>query len=357
MMIAPHPDDESLAAGVLLQKAIAARAAVRLVYITDGDDNPWPQRALEKRWRLNAKDRARWGKRRKQEALDALAVLGLKSSDACFLGWPDQGLTHALLHECEKTSARIGRLIAEWKPTHLLLPSETDTHPDHSAVALLVRFALDQPGVRPRDCALFSYLVHGYRPRFVTRATTLPQSAEEAAVKRNAIIKHWTQVKFSRRRFLSYAARPECFQQLSQSPRSVAKSPNCAAFRNREQLRLVLRFRFKPISVEPIALYLIGRHRRGTPLALCLRLPSRDASIQMTDCVTKHRIGLATYRGNSVGGVVGIPMMIFAQDWPIFVKVRQRRWFFDKAGWMEIPPAPSERKSISAAIEQSLVAA
>ena len=91
MMIAPHPDDESLDAGVLLQRAVAARSAVRIVYATDGDDNPWPQRLLEKRWRLNDADRARWGKRRRKEAIAALSMLGLSGAHARFLGLPDQG--------------------------------------------------------------------------------------------------------------------------------------------------------------------------------------------------------------------------------------------------------------------------
>ena len=48
MLIAPHPDDEALACSVILQKAVRAGAAIRVVYVTDGDDNPWPQRALER---------------------------------------------------------------------------------------------------------------------------------------------------------------------------------------------------------------------------------------------------------------------------------------------------------------------
>ena len=55
MMFAPHPDDESLACSVPLQQAVGAGAAIRVVYVTDGDDNPWPQRVLERKWRLNAK--------------------------------------------------------------------------------------------------------------------------------------------------------------------------------------------------------------------------------------------------------------------------------------------------------------
>ena len=163
IMIAPHPDDESLAAGVLIQKAVARGAAVRVIYITDGDDNPWPQRALEKRWHLTPADRARWGKRRRKEAIAALEVLGLRAADARFLGMPDQGLTRALLHDGLKTSARIGRMISDWAPTHLFFPSELDTHPDHSAVALLLRFAIEDFKLSEKGCASFSYLVHGKR--------------------------------------------------------------------------------------------------------------------------------------------------------------------------------------------------
>src|SRR5215471_9298548 len=46
MLIAAHPDDESLACSVLLQRAVRAAAAIRVVYLTDGENNPWPQRVL-----------------------------------------------------------------------------------------------------------------------------------------------------------------------------------------------------------------------------------------------------------------------------------------------------------------------
>ncbi|PYI83224.1 MAG: hypothetical protein DMF09_12355, partial [Verrucomicrobia bacterium] len=57
ILFAPHPDDESLACSILLQRAVRAGAAIRVVYATDGDDNPWPQRVLERKWRLDATDR------------------------------------------------------------------------------------------------------------------------------------------------------------------------------------------------------------------------------------------------------------------------------------------------------------
>jgi LmbE family N-acetylglucosaminyl deacetylase len=36
ILFAPHPDDEALACSVILQQAIRAGAAIRIVYVTDG---------------------------------------------------------------------------------------------------------------------------------------------------------------------------------------------------------------------------------------------------------------------------------------------------------------------------------
>src|SRR5438093_8677651 len=122
MMFAPHPDDESLACSIPLQRAVRAEAAVRVVYATDGDDNPWPQRLLERKWRLNAADRKRWGKLRRAEALAALRALGVRASDARFLALPDQGLTNLLKCDCRSTLERFAAIIRDWAPTHLLVP-------------------------------------------------------------------------------------------------------------------------------------------------------------------------------------------------------------------------------------------
>ena len=106
MLFAPHPDDESLACSILLQQAVHARAAIRVVYVTDGDDNPWPQRVLERRWRLNATDRRRWGRLRRTEALAALRVLGVNGSAVRFLALPDQKLTAMLMCDCQSALER-----------------------------------------------------------------------------------------------------------------------------------------------------------------------------------------------------------------------------------------------------------
>jgi len=354
MMIAPHPDDESLAAGLLLQRAVATGAAVRIIYATDGDDNPWPQRILEKRWNLNATDRARWGKRRRKEAIAALEVLGLGGSNARFLGLPDQGLTRVLLQGCQKVSSRIGQMISDWSPTHLLVPSTMDSHPDHSALALLLHFAADDLGRIQNGCELLCYLVHGDHAKFPCDIVVSPQDDHEVVVKRQAISRHWTQVKFSRRRFMAYARRTERFLLPNHIIAAVPMKAVRSAVRAAGELRLL--FRLKSFGMERKAVYLMGHTPSGAPLAVCMQPPGRDARIQLTDCATSQRIGIATYRGNSFTGEVTLPAGLFAADRPLFAKVRHHRWFFDE-GWTEIPPLPVEMRAKARPTHQRLLSA
>src|SRR5487761_2660637 len=97
LILAPHPDDESIATGGIVQIARAAGAALHVIVLTDGDANIWPQRFIEQRWRIDAVARARWGARRRAEARVAMRVLGLDDGAADFLGLPDLGLTDVVM--------------------------------------------------------------------------------------------------------------------------------------------------------------------------------------------------------------------------------------------------------------------
>lgn len=207
MIIAPHPDDESLAAGVLIQRAVAAGAAVRVVYLTDGDDNPWPQRAIERKWRVTIDDRKRWGRKRRREAIAALETLGLRAADARFLGWPDQGLRRLHKEDHRNAASRLASFIAAWKPTDILYPAAADTHRDHAAASLLTQSALRHRGVARE----WQYLVHGSRLLFKRSAVPLRATHAERERKRAAIACHATQLRLSRRRFMAYADRSELF--------------------------------------------------------------------------------------------------------------------------------------------------
>src|ERR1700720_1211960 len=114
MLIAPHPDDESVACGVVLQRAVRAGAAIRVIYITDGENNPWPQRVIESKWRLNAADRVRWGRIRRDEALAALRVLGVDPVAVHCIGLPDQKLTALLARDARFVLKRLALMINQW---------------------------------------------------------------------------------------------------------------------------------------------------------------------------------------------------------------------------------------------------
>ena len=208
LVIAPHPDDEAIATGGVLQVAREAGAACRVLVITDGDNNPWPQRWIEKRWRIDAADRARWGAGRRAEAMAALRVLGLHAADVRCFGFPDLGLTDLLMRaEAGLEMALVGQL-DEFRPTCLFLPALDDRHPDHSALHVLLRLAL-----RKRDAPaqqLYTFGVHGEASAADRVLLTLSESQRDA--KRAAILSHATQMHLSRRRFVAYARTVEPFR-------------------------------------------------------------------------------------------------------------------------------------------------
>jgi LmbE family N-acetylglucosaminyl deacetylase len=216
LVFAPHPDDETLATGELIQDARAAGAAVRVVFATDGDNNPWPQRWCEKRLRIGPAERARWGRRRRAEAIGALGRLGVDAGDATFLGWPDLGLTDAL----ERDDAAIERIAAEmagFAPTHIAVPSLKDRHPDHAALRVLTELALRRT---PHRCEVLGYVVHGRTAD--AGDWHLARDASRHSRKLDALDAHASQTSLSRGRLMQWAAVPESFERTEVRGRNLS---------------------------------------------------------------------------------------------------------------------------------------
>src|SRR5512140_3264167 len=113
-VIAPHPDDEVLGAGCLIQRVIASGGDVHVIFVTDGEANPWPLRAIVHRWRINEDMRHRWGAIRRREAMNSLRTLGVPESNVSFLSFPDQGLlpiASGMLPEA------LYRVLRDYRPT------------------------------------------------------------------------------------------------------------------------------------------------------------------------------------------------------------------------------------------------
>ncbi|PYJ68985.1 MAG: hypothetical protein DME76_10490 [Verrucomicrobia bacterium] len=345
LLFAPHPDDESLACSILLQRAVRAGAAVRVVYVTDGDDNPWPQRLLERKWRLNAADRRRWGRLRRTEALAALRVLGVNGSAARFLALPDQKLTAILMCDAQSALERFAAIIADWNPTELLVPSISDAHPDHSALAVMLRLVLSESFlelVATGQMAVWSYVVHGKSSAFFDRAETICQSRVEAATKLRAIHCHKTQLKLSRKRFLGYAGRRERLIKLCACDKTIGEGSIVSVSRLARSLRVEVRFSPKAMRLSEPTLFALGRGDAGALRCVRMRVPARSSRVEMLDSASLAYVAGAQYCGNAFAAELTIPSSIFSSARAIFIKLERRSWFFDEAGWLEIAPAASQ---------------
>jgi LmbE family N-acetylglucosaminyl deacetylase len=186
---------------------------VHVLLLTDGDNNPWPQRWLERRLWIGARARERWARRRRSEFGAALQELGVPEGGSIALGWPDQGLTRLVGRALTASTAALGEVLASFAPTLVAMPALDDRHPDHSAAHVLMRLALDASAVRP---AVWLYRVHGV-PRADVASIACPASAAMAARKQAALARHASQLALSGQRMQRLAAREETYERLDPS--------------------------------------------------------------------------------------------------------------------------------------------
>jgi LmbE family N-acetylglucosaminyl deacetylase len=137
VVLAPHPDDESLGCGGLLAHAFAGHGA-HVVLMTDGAGSHLGSRA----W--NAAQRAEC---RAQELDAAIRELGGTAADVTRLGLPDAGMADPsipVLSIARAIAAQMSRLGARC----LFATAPTDPHCDHEATAEIARLAARLTGAR-----------------------------------------------------------------------------------------------------------------------------------------------------------------------------------------------------------------
>lgn len=325
LVFAVHPDDETLGAGGLIQKALKSGSEVRVILVTNGDNNPWPQRFVERHWKITAEDKQRWGKRRREEALAALALLGVQADQVFFLGLPDQGLTSLLNLGSDSIEERIVAEIAEWQPSCIVVPALQDKHPDHNAFGLMVELALDRLSPEQTRPQILYYLIHGkslYAP-----ACSIELSDDELERKREATVCHATQMALCRNRFMRYAARRENYlgapmldsYQLQHPVRLVSAMPPLLTLH--VHLSAWVRRMGKPtltIMTGPAA-YRIDLGSRGTA--------------EIHDSTTDAVIGQAYIVDIDETLELSMPISLFEEVERFYFKMERRWAFFDPAGW------------------------
>jgi hypothetical protein len=233
-------------------------------------------------------------------------------------------------------------VIDDWSPTDILAPSLSDIHPDHNSVAVMMRLIFAD--FLALGVSQWNYLVHGRSPAFFDRAAELSQSEVETVTKRDAIRRHQTQIKLSRRRFLRYARRAERFFRVERESAVWCDGAVHSVFRTRDNLNVDLRFTADPFRMQRSKFFILGRDSLGGKRACQIRLPGWSADLEMLDCATNQRIGIARYRGHPFAGEFTLPLHLFSPIHHLFIKVDRRLWFFDEAGWIEIPSVSSLTK-------------
>ncbi len=329
LIIAPHPDDESIAAGGLLQIAKAAGAALRVLVLTDGDNNPWPQRWIEKRWWIDAAARARWGARRREEAEAALNLLGVARSDVRFLALPDMGITDVLMRgDCAVMSA-ICDEASSFAPTMLVAPSLADRHPDHSAAFILATRACADAG--RTFSKVLTFAVHGAAPQ--EGGVVVELSEVQRAVKYEAIRAHASQMRLSEKRFLKFA----------QTQESYRWSPLPAATDERIPLRATRKGGSLVVRIDalawrgPLSSYSLFVVAGQGDASVRRRISLRIGKAPLIDTVSDTQVGVADVRRERRNVIVTIPDVPERGDG--YVKVAcaiPAFWVFDRFGWQPI---------------------
>jgi LmbE family N-acetylglucosaminyl deacetylase len=158
LVLAPHPDDETLGCGATIMRKVSAGTPVHVLVLTDGAT--WPP------WNTPADNIAI----RDTELRAACGVLGLQADDLTHLAFPETELQLGgeALVEAVADAVRIHQ------PDDVLATSEADPHSDHAALGSAVRRALAGRATR-----LLSYPIWQWeRPRSWLRTMRLSARPE-----------------------------------------------------------------------------------------------------------------------------------------------------------------------------------
>jgi LmbE family N-acetylglucosaminyl deacetylase len=130
VILAPHPDDETIGCGAVILRKVAAGTPVTVVVVADGRYTPRSQY-------LSPEGVAAL---RRAEMVEAARRLGLPAQSVRQWGYEDCALAY---HEADLVG-RIGDLIAELNPDEVYVTGAFEPHSDHSALGRATRRALER---------------------------------------------------------------------------------------------------------------------------------------------------------------------------------------------------------------------
>lgn len=145
LVVAPHPDDETLGCGGTIVKKRLAGAPVTIVFMTDGSKS---------HCRLMDEDELR--AIRRKEALAAASVLGVDDCDVVFLNFSDGNLRESRNAAVE----RLVELIENTRVEQIFTPYRDDVTDDHVVTTAVVEHAVGKCG---RNMTVYEYPIWLWR--------------------------------------------------------------------------------------------------------------------------------------------------------------------------------------------------
>jgi len=271
LILAPHPDDEVLGCGGIIQQALRQNIPVQVVFLTYGDFNDWSFMIYRRNFVIAPSDVEKMGLVRHDEAVAADTFLGIKHDSIVFLGYPDFGTLNimeshwlpsapykSILTQAEavpyQNAQRPGapytgddlltdlkKVILDFKPTKIFVSHPADQHPDHQALYLFTKIALWDLNLDPEP-EVTCYLVHFSHwpvPRGLHESDSIipptalsgepdwtenPLTPSEVSLKHNALELHKTQMDSNPEYLLSFIRSNELFGDMP--PVSLPMNPN-----------------------------------------------------------------------------------------------------------------------------------
>jgi LmbE family N-acetylglucosaminyl deacetylase len=184
LILAPHPDDETLGAGGLVAALSDARAHVRVAFLTDGaashiEAPGWSARRI-------AGVRAR-------EADAALRQLGLRSAPM-MLGWPDGSPCPPQSRAFERTVRHLVARCRREQIRNVVASWEGDPHCDHGAAARVASEVARRLRVRPRFYIVWGWTLRDLDMRLADALVQAMPTGRWRGHQRHALACHRTQL-------------------------------------------------------------------------------------------------------------------------------------------------------------------
>lgn len=133
LIVAPHPDDESLGCGGAIALLSLRRMPVAVLAMSDGTlSHPNSQKFPPARLRAL----------RESEMIAALEILGAGRETATFFRFRDRHVPGEDDAGFDAAVERVARFLADFRPETVLAPWRRDPHPDHRACWQIVRSAM-----------------------------------------------------------------------------------------------------------------------------------------------------------------------------------------------------------------------